>query len=76
MSKKLTIKSAEAAIKKMGGTIEDEKIFMPEDIHASRGEDGYEEFWRAYTWLRTYHDYDCDLDDPIAEIDIDEFLKD
>jgi hypothetical protein len=61
-NKKWTIKTAEAAIK-VFGEIEDDKIIVPDNIHDFRGQDGYEEFWSANTYLRSEHDYDSSMDD-------------
>lgn len=60
-----SIDEAEAAINEIG-RVEDEKIYVPDNIHDYRGTEAYERFWAANLWLRSEHDYDSNLDDVIA----------
>ncbi len=74
-----TIEAAENQIKNCGGRIDDYKIYMPPTHKIEALRDHKEEddlFWSAYQFLRAEHDYDCDSDDPIAYIDIEDFLTD
>lgn len=69
MSKKKinwTIQTAEATIKRYGGDVIDEKIYVPPNSSGTGLDPDWDLYWRAHKFLRMEHDYDCDLDDVIA----------
>lgn len=76
MAKKIkwTIDKAEQVIKDYGGRVIDEKIYVPANSSGTGMDKEWDEYWSAHQWLRIEYDYDCDLDDPLAYIDLDEFL--